>query len=85
MPGRQRQKSGEVEASQHEVIETLSQKQNKGWVWWLMPVLLTTLEAKNRNYRSRPAEAKNLMRPYLNQWLGVVVCAYHPGYPGKHK
>jgi hypothetical protein len=37
------------------------------------------------NNKRKMKKKKKFTRAHLNQWLGVVVCACHPSYVGKHK
>jgi hypothetical protein len=58
-------------------LENILFKKNKiSQAQWLKPVILATQEA---------SPGKKFTRPHLNQWLGVVVHARHPGYSGKRK
>jgi hypothetical protein len=37
------------------------------------------------DYSVRSARAKMFTRLHLSPWLGVVMCACHPKYVGKHR
>jgi ribosomal protein L31 len=42
-------------------------------------------EVEIRKTKFEASPGKKFTRPYLNQWLGVVVSTCHPIYTGKHK
>jgi hypothetical protein len=47
-----------------------------------MPIILATEEAEIRGSQFQASLGKKLARPHLNQWLGVLMYAYHLSYVG---
>jgi hypothetical protein len=54
-------------------------------VWWLKPIILGTQRWRSGGFGFQASTGKKFVRPHLNQWLGIVACACHPNYAGKHK
>jgi hypothetical protein len=61
-------------------------KTRGGRYWWILPLILVTLEAEIRRLYFRLVRAEKFSRPHLNgKLLGMVACTCHPHYNKKHK